>query len=181
MKLPTSFTLRTLFVVVTVICCVLGYEMNWIRQRHAYLAENKWTSEGLVWFEAPHVVRFVTDANGQITIPAPPPPFPLSIIEKRGHINMYVTFDINTLDPPLPDGLFKECMILQSPSEPSRFGDYFATSRYPSHEFNEWLETLKKTTKFKHVQWLFPESKIKIQLLLTEKGRRKHELSKQAR
>jgi hypothetical protein len=39
---PTSrrrwlrFSLRTLFVVVTVLCVWLGYELNWIRQRHHF-------------------------------------------------------------------------------------------------------------------------------------------------
>jgi hypothetical protein len=32
------FSLRTLFVVVTVFACWLGYELNWIRQRHAFVA-----------------------------------------------------------------------------------------------------------------------------------------------
>lgn len=32
------FRLRTLFVVVTVLACWLGYELNWIRQRHELLA-----------------------------------------------------------------------------------------------------------------------------------------------
>ena len=32
------FSLRTLFVVVTLLACWLGYEINWIRQRHALLS-----------------------------------------------------------------------------------------------------------------------------------------------
>jgi hypothetical protein len=36
------FSLRTLFVVVTVFGCWLGYELNWIRQRH----------EAIYWLEA---------------------------------------------------------------------------------------------------------------------------------
>jgi hypothetical protein len=32
------FSLRTLFVVVTLLCCWLGYQLNWIRQRHAVLS-----------------------------------------------------------------------------------------------------------------------------------------------
>jgi len=34
-----SFSLRTLFVLVTLTCCWMGYQLNWIRQRHAFLAE----------------------------------------------------------------------------------------------------------------------------------------------
>src|SRR4051794_16177495 len=33
------FSLRTLFVGVTLICCWLGYQLNWIRQRHAALED----------------------------------------------------------------------------------------------------------------------------------------------
>jgi hypothetical protein len=40
-----AFSLRTLFVVVTVICCWLGYELNWIRQRHEALAKCGFTIE----------------------------------------------------------------------------------------------------------------------------------------
>jgi hypothetical protein len=32
-----SFSLRTLFVIVTALCLWLGYHVNWIRQRHAFL------------------------------------------------------------------------------------------------------------------------------------------------
>lgn len=35
------FSLRTLFVVVTVFCSWLGYELNWIRERHELLARQK--------------------------------------------------------------------------------------------------------------------------------------------
>ena len=31
------FSLRTLFVMMTVVCCWLGYELNWIRNRHAFI------------------------------------------------------------------------------------------------------------------------------------------------
>ena len=34
------FSLRTLFVVVTVACVWLGYQLNWIRQRHEILRKN---------------------------------------------------------------------------------------------------------------------------------------------
>jgi hypothetical protein len=35
------YSLRMLFVLVTVVCCWLGYELNWIRQRHAFLAKQR--------------------------------------------------------------------------------------------------------------------------------------------
>ncbi len=33
-----SFSLRTLFVAITLFACLLGYEMNWIRQRRQVIA-----------------------------------------------------------------------------------------------------------------------------------------------
>ena len=36
-----AFSLRTLFVVVTMFACWLGYELNWIRQRHEMLAKRE--------------------------------------------------------------------------------------------------------------------------------------------
>jgi len=33
------YSLRTLFVMMTVFACWLGYELNWIRQRHAVLQD----------------------------------------------------------------------------------------------------------------------------------------------
>ena len=43
------FSLRTLFVVVTLVGCWLGYQLNWIRQRHDMLprfghAQRSWNS-----------------------------------------------------------------------------------------------------------------------------------------
>jgi hypothetical protein len=42
-----SFSLRTLFVAVTVLCVWLGYELNWIHQRHALLARRETMFAGL--------------------------------------------------------------------------------------------------------------------------------------
>jgi len=36
-----SFSLRTMFVIVTLFGCWLGYELNWIRQRDALVAKNQ--------------------------------------------------------------------------------------------------------------------------------------------
>ena len=45
------FTLRTLFVVVTVFGCWMGYQLNWIRQRHVVLENNEVviSSVGFYW------------------------------------------------------------------------------------------------------------------------------------
>jgi hypothetical protein len=43
------FSLRTLFVVVTVLGCWLGYQLNWIRQRHDFLARNQAAQIEEIW------------------------------------------------------------------------------------------------------------------------------------
>lgn len=42
----TRFSLRALLFVVTLLCCLLGYHIEWIRQRHAFIAEQTKKSEG---------------------------------------------------------------------------------------------------------------------------------------
>ncbi len=36
---PLRFSLRTLFVLVTILCILMGYQLNWIRQRDAALRQ----------------------------------------------------------------------------------------------------------------------------------------------
>jgi hypothetical protein len=52
------WSLRTMFVVVTVFACWLGYELNWIRQRHKFLAEQIAMREG-----REHNGRYSYDSN----------------------------------------------------------------------------------------------------------------------
>jgi len=42
-----QFNLRTLFVLITLIACWLGYELNWIRQRHDFITEETANCESL--------------------------------------------------------------------------------------------------------------------------------------
>jgi hypothetical protein len=39
-----QWSLRTLFVVFTVVACTLGYELNWIRQRHELLTTGRFVA-----------------------------------------------------------------------------------------------------------------------------------------
>jgi hypothetical protein len=59
------FTLRTLFVVVTIFACWLGYELNWIRRRHELLAKH--AALALVVKENPEVWLF------NVYVPQPVP------------------------------------------------------------------------------------------------------------
>ena len=66
-----TFTLRTLFVVVTVFGIWLGYEMNWIRERHAFLTRRAEFRDFLVkklaTFDSEEVVIGNRIAVGQST------------------------------------------------------------------------------------------------------------------
>jgi hypothetical protein len=44
-----SYSLRTLFVVVTVVGCWLGYELNWIRERHEFVNEQEGLRRAKDW------------------------------------------------------------------------------------------------------------------------------------
>ena len=72
------FSLRTLFVVVTVFGIWLGYELNWIRQRHEMLSK-------------PYVVVGISGVDG---VPAELAIAPLSLrlFGKRGCYAMYLVF-----------------------------------------------------------------------------------------
>jgi hypothetical protein len=65
-----AFSLRSLFVVVTLCCCWLAYQLNWIRQRHAYLKTSGTWEEPLNYGP----------------IPEPRPPWPLGWFGERGEI-----------------------------------------------------------------------------------------------
>jgi hypothetical protein len=68
-----SFSLRTLFVVVTVFGCWLGYQLNWIRQRHEAITAGHVPSDqdkivpapGLLWLfgERGHAYVFIRVAD----------------------------------------------------------------------------------------------------------------------
>jgi hypothetical protein len=45
------FSLRTLFVLVTVVGCWLGYQLNWIRQRHELIAQLERDSDSHSWVD----------------------------------------------------------------------------------------------------------------------------------
>jgi hypothetical protein len=44
-----AFSLRALFVVVTVFGCWLGYQLNWIRERHEALSTGTAREAGGLW------------------------------------------------------------------------------------------------------------------------------------
>lgn len=81
-----TFSLKTLFIVVTVLACWLGYELNWIRQRHEVAAgatvsrsvssrtglPEKRTAPGLLWLFGEHgyvdvILRFPHRVGDELT------------------------------------------------------------------------------------------------------------------
>jgi hypothetical protein len=73
-----SYSLRTLFVVVTVFACWLGYQLNWIRERHALLSR-------------PHAVSYVSGVDG-LSPDQVPAPLSLRAFGERGCWLLYLTF-----------------------------------------------------------------------------------------
>lgn len=88
------FSLRTLFVVVTVFGCWLGYQLNWIRQRHAYL-RTKGTWEDPVDYDS-------------TTWHEPLPPWPLGLFGEKGETWVGVPLGVSPEEEGRVIGLFPE-------------------------------------------------------------------------
>ena len=82
------FSLRTLFVVVTICACWLGYEFNWIRQRRAFLDDQQrhWIVDGPRRF-----VPFYGSARA---------PFPLWLFGEDGVRTLHVVVVDGSTAPP---------------------------------------------------------------------------------
>lgn len=69
------FSLRTLFLIVTILCVWIGYQLNWIRQRHAY-------------FQRP----FRTFSDREVLTKSEAP-FPLGLFGEYGIVQIWVHTD----------------------------------------------------------------------------------------
>jgi len=75
-----SFSLRTLFVVVTLAACWLGWQLNWIRDRHAFLEK-----QGIIKSDGVHVSYFQSDElHGDLLPLARKAPVSLRIFQEPG-------------------------------------------------------------------------------------------------
>jgi hypothetical protein len=63
-----SFSLRTLFVLVAAFACWLGYSMNWIRERHAALAQDG-VRHALQWRGSTGPMPLSLTILGESTVP----------------------------------------------------------------------------------------------------------------
>lgn len=61
-----SYSLRTLFVVVTLVAIWLGWSVNWIRQRHEYLEQAYSHGSGV---PAPMVLRLLGESGSPVIVP----------------------------------------------------------------------------------------------------------------
>ena len=82
------FRLRTLFVVVTVIACWLGYELNWIQERQQVRA---WLETSEHSWYAPSLVGAKVQANA---------PWGLSLFGEKGVVGIGV--DVDDFAGPIP-------------------------------------------------------------------------------
>jgi hypothetical protein len=89
-----QFGIGTMFVVVTVFAVFLGYHLNWIRQRHEFIAEQQRRSGSDV-----SVVD--TNVSDDVTVPAPGL---LALFGEHGVVQLGVIIDSDgiPLDGPLP-------------------------------------------------------------------------------
>ncbi len=92
------FSLRTLFVFMTVFACWLGYELNWVRQRHALLGRR----DVLDWSES--------HKGAEPTRPAPPGQ--LWLVGEKG-VGRLVVGETNEQEYIEAQRLFPEATILR--------------------------------------------------------------------
>jgi hypothetical protein len=102
-----SFTLRTLFAVVTVLSLVTGwvvYHLNWIRERHRKLESGN--------------VEFLAQPT---TVPLKSPPWPLAWLGEGGSMNVLQCFDVSDQEAAKIQSLFPECSCVWIDSESNEF------------------------------------------------------------
>ena len=99
------FSLRTLFVVVTVLAIFLGcvaYQLTWIQQRRAF-ADSSCLNGAYLTFEP--------DQN-------PPAPFPLGLFGERGALDVYLERDASQSEIATARRLFPEARVQLDPLVP---------------------------------------------------------------
>jgi hypothetical protein len=87
------FSLRTLFVVVTVLGCWLGYELNWVRERRLFIADE-------ISARQRHPTSYTWDAivmNVRKT-PTPKAPGRLWAFGEAGHPNICVLIEAESVE-----------------------------------------------------------------------------------
>ena len=80
------YSLRTLFVLMTAVCCWLGYELNWIRSRHEALT----TWESGSFADNPFLVGLPQDD--------PEPPGMLWLFGEQGYATIWREFPARSSD-----------------------------------------------------------------------------------
>jgi hypothetical protein len=97
-----AFSLRTLFVAVTVFGCWLGYSLNWINQRHAFIADEVLARER----HPTHDTWSASIAGRRTTPPLPRAPGMLWVLGEGGWSSLCVLAEAITVneltDQPFP-------------------------------------------------------------------------------
>ena len=79
----SRFSLRTLLVLLTLVCFYLGWAMNWIRQRQAFLRDARHDSLSAIADSVPW------RASAFLELETPPAPLPLRILNEPGTANIF--------------------------------------------------------------------------------------------
>jgi hypothetical protein len=95
------FSLRTMFLVMTVFCCWPGYQLNWIRQRHTALERHH------------PPFKFLSPRNQSVDAP-----WSISILGESGAIAILIRPDTDAAERESIQKLFPESQIFDRIQEP---------------------------------------------------------------
>ena len=99
-----------MFVVVTIVAVFLAYHVNWIRQRHAFLARQRDLFIAKSELENYDVdKRFLRGVYGNDFMPAP---WPLRLLGEAGRVELRIM--VTDGDPPKDFAEYDDCRLGQS-------------------------------------------------------------------
>ncbi|HEY2841016.1 MAG TPA: hypothetical protein VGJ26_17815 [Pirellulales bacterium] len=101
------YSLRTMFVVVTVVACCLGYQLNWISGRHSLIAASQKTG-----VEAEYeAVSQPMSLRAPLKVETKDAPWPLRWFGERGVYTLYIRDDMPESEVARIRALFPEAEI----------------------------------------------------------------------
>ncbi len=102
-----AFSLRTLFVVVTVSACWLGYQLNWIKERHSLIGAPQQTG-----VEPEYGIALMPmSLLASLQVESKDAPWPLRWLGERGVCTLYIRDNMSESEVARIRALFPEAEI----------------------------------------------------------------------
>jgi hypothetical protein len=102
-----QWSLRTLFVVVTLVACCLGYQLNWIRERHSLIDVPQQTGVDPEY----DIALMPMSLRASLQVETKDAPWPLRWLGERGVYTLYMRDDMPESEVARIRALFPEAEI----------------------------------------------------------------------